>query len=202
MKIAKNKALLSPRGVRIASSVSDHHWHCRPAVAVPVRGAGCIIHSSLKLSWLILPLPSPRGVRVASRARRQGRARHEVAVPVRGAGCIPHGKQELQGQELHHFSVPVRGAGCIGVVRKKNNFITLLPSPRGVRVASSEDCCCYRRFWLPSPRGVRVASIRAAQRSLAVRSVAVPARGAGCISKRIQTRISTFVGSIQPAGSV
>ena len=33
-------------------------------------------------------------------------------------------------------------------------------------------------------------------------NVAVPARGAGCISKRIQTRISTFVGSIQPAGSV
>ena len=155
MKIAKNKALLSPRGVRIASSVSDHHWHCRPAVAVPVRGAGCIIHSSLKLSWLILPLPSPRGVRVASRARRQGRARHEVAVPVRGAGCIPHGKQELQGQELHHFSVPVRGAGCIGVVRKKNNFITLLPSPRGVRAVSalsvrritSSRCC--------RPRGER-----------------------------------------------
>ena len=158
MKIAKNKALLSPRGVRVASSVSDHHWHCRPAVAVPVRGAGCIIHSSLKLSWLILPLPSPRGVRVASRARRQGRARHEVAVPVRGAGCIPHGKQELQGQELHHFSVPVRGAGCIGVVRKKNNFITLLPSPRGVRVASKNDCCTRRRA-----------------------NVAVPARGAGCI---------------------
>ena len=184
MKIAKNKALLSPRGVRVASSVSDHHWHCRPAVAVPVRGAGCIIHSSLKLSWLILPLPSPRGVRVASRARRQGRARHEVAVPVRGAGCIPHGKQELQGQELHHFSVPVRGAGCIGVVRKKNNFITLLPSPWGARAASTAIPQYLpkgtevavpvggRRLhlemipWsaiqtgrtLPSPRGVRVAS--------------------------------------------
>ena len=131
----------------------------------------------------MIELPSPRGVRVASephghrdRLRRGCRPRegcglhhkrnlledqieaHLVAVPVRGAGCIPHGKQELQGQELHHFSVPVRGAGCIGVVRKKNNFITLLPSPRGVRVASKNDCCTRRRA-----------------------NVAVPARGAGCI---------------------
>ena len=132
----------------------------------------------------MIELPSPRGVRVASgivildslkvaRCRpREGCGLHHkrnlledqieahlVAVPVRGAGCIPHGKQELQGQELHHFSVPVRGAGCIGVVRKKNNFITLLPSPRGVRVAS-----CNLNFDdgakapLPSPRGARAVS--------------------------------------------
>ena len=55
---------------------------------------------------------------------------------------------------------------------------------------------------LPSPRGVRVASEKFAYQKKQDRVVAVPARGAGCISKRIQTRISTFVGSIQPAGSV
>ena len=32
--------------------------------------------------------------------------------------------------------------------------------------------------------------------------VAVPVRGAGCISKRIQTRISIFVGSSQPVSVV
>ena len=157
----------------------------------------------------MIELPSPRGVRVASephghrdRLRRGCRPRegcglhhkrnlledqieaHLVAVPVRGAGCIPHGKQQLQGQELHHFSVPVRGAGCIGVVRKKNNFITLLPSPWGARAASTAIPQYLpkgtevavpvggRRLhlemipWsaiqtgrtLPSPRGVRVAS--------------------------------------------
>ena len=36
-----------------------------------------------------------------------------------------------------HVAVPARGAGCIGVVRKKNNFITLLPSPWGARAAST-----------------------------------------------------------------
>ena len=34
-------------------------------------------------------------------------------------------------------AVPARGAGCIGVVRKKNNFITLLPSPWEARAAST-----------------------------------------------------------------
>ena len=32
--------------------------------------------------------------------------------------------------------------------------------------------------------------------------VAVPVRGAGCICKRIQTRISIFVGSSQPVSVV
>ena len=107
---------------------------------------------------------------------------HLVAVPVRGAGCIPHGKQELQGQELHHFSVPVRGAGCIGVVRKKNNFITLLPSPRGVRVASKNDCCTRRRANVAVPaRGAGcIHEVLCGNLRL---YVAVPARGAGCITK-------------------
>ena len=83
-----------------------------------------------------------------------------------------------------HVAVPARGAGCIGVVRKKNNFITLLPSPWGARAASTAIPQYLpkgtevavpvggRRLhlemipWsaiqtgrtLPSPRGVRVAS--------------------------------------------
>ena len=106
---------------------------------------------------------------------------HLVAVPVRGAGCIPHGKQELQGQELHHFSVPVRvrvasalsvrritssrccrpREGC-GLHRRTivvRDDVQMLPSPRGVRVAS-----CNLNFDdgakapLPSPRGARAVS--------------------------------------------
>ena len=85
-----------------------------------------------------------------------------------------------------HVAVPARGAGCIGVVRKKNNFITLLPSPWGARAASTAIPQYLpkgtevavpvggRRLhlemipWsaiqtgrtLPSPRGVRIASMK------------------------------------------
>ena len=82
-----------------------------------------------------------------------------------------------------HVAVPARGAGCIGVVRKKNNFITLLPSPWGARAASTA---------IPQylPKGTEVAvPARGADCIHEVLCgnlrlyVAVPARGAGCITK-------------------
>ena len=47
-----------------------------------------------------------------------------------------------------HVAVPARGAGCIGVVRKKNNFITLLPSPWGEM--------CIRDRLMPERRLVQI----------------------------------------------
>ncbi len=104
-----------------------------------------------------------------------------------------------------HVAVPARGAGCIGVVRKKNNFITLLPSPWGARAASTAIPQYLpkgtevavpvggRRLhlemipWsaiqtgrtLPSPRGVRVASSLCSMTSTSTTTSCRPREGCG-----------------------
>ena len=117
-----------------------------------------------------------------------------------------------------HVAVPARGAGCIGVVRKKNNFITLLPSPWGARAASTAIPQYLpkgtevavpvggRRLhlemipWsaiqtgrtLPSPRGVRVASKYVYNQYHSL-DVAVPARGADCIHEVLCGNLRLYV---------
>ena len=104
-----------------------------------------------------------------------------------------------------HVAVPARGAGCIGVVRKKTNFITLLPSPWGARAASTAIPQYLpkgtevavpvggRRLhlemipWsaiqtgrtLPSPRGVRVASSLCSMTSTSTTTSCRPREGCG-----------------------
>ena len=83
------------------------------------------------------------------------------------------------------------------------DYDSRLPSPRGVRVASFVRGQTMEVLASCRPREGCGLHLEAARQSYTNSAdVAVPARGAGCISKRIQTRISTFVGSIQPAGSV
>ena len=107
--------------------------HLQLIVAVPARGAGCIWWIKFKNEWL-----------------------DYVAVPVRGAGCIGI-VEDGKGYAIK-VAVPVRGAGCIVARSEKDAYARLLPSPRGVRVASN---------------GIEVKSTS--------NKVAVPVRGAGCI---------------------
>ena len=84
-------------------------------------------------------------------------------------------------------------ADCIGTQYDYYKAGNRLPSPRGVRIASVSREQAYETFKkLPSPRGVRIASDVLLDSTNAV-LVAVPARGADCISKRIQIRIGILM---------
>ena len=88
---------------------------------------------SRNLQWSH-PLPSPRGVRVASWWQDQGWHRCSVAVPARGAGCIEQIREtvdEVLGCR------PREGCGLHLKHIGEQLVLRLLPSPRGVRVASS-----------------------------------------------------------------
>ena len=155
------------------------------SVAVPVRGAGCILVGSI-ISSIIAGLPSPRGVRVASEPHGHRDRLRRGCRPREGCGLYPMSRLEerravfvscrpREGCGLHRHlhwadgrrgrrvAVPVRGAGCISATASRSarasNFDRELPSPRGVRVASWEDCDAFKQYY----------------------DVAVPARGAGCI---------------------
>ena len=146
-------------------------------VAVPARGAGCIdlqqgggrecegcrpregcgLHRSMfTISIILSKLPAPRGVRIASMKFFAETCGYTLLSP-RGVRVA----SSLCSMTSTSTTTSCRPREGCGLHQTWNNYwdsISKLPSPRGVRVASSEDCCCYRRFWLPSPRGVRVAS--------------------------------------------
>ena len=82
-------------------------------------------------------LLSPRGVRVASPKRARRGSRSTRCRPREGCGLHPFTPRSRRN--VRTVAVPARGAGCILLspkYRMQSGF--LLPSPRGVRVASAK----------------------------------------------------------------
>ena len=105
----------------------------------------------------------------------------EVAVPARGAGCI----QESNFCVWHCCSVavPARGAGCICRSPSRIPIQAGCRPREGCGLHPDSDRRKALAEGLPSPRGVRVASLDRIAEFLITGLVAVPARGAGCISQ-------------------
>ena len=104
--------------------------------------------------------------------------------------------------KTERVAVPVRGAGCISILLRMIWWL-LCYCPRegcGLHLLTfgqwgylRMSCCPREGCGLHLSRGAGL---------VPAPLVAVPVRGAGCISKRVQTRISIFVGSSQPVSVV
>ena len=104
----------------------------------------------------------------------------EVAVPARGADCIMIIAKRVTPIRL--VAVPARGADCINTVIQVCQEFLMLPSPRGVRIASSNamDTRCVILHVAVPARGADCILAVPVEKTIE-KLVAVPARGADCI---------------------
>ena len=113
-----------------------------------------------------------------------------VAVPARGADCISECLLNLRASMV--LQSP-RGAQIASRRYAENEIENdKLQSPRGAQIASEYGDCYhyYQQVELQSPRGAQIASWRTpTHRSTMKPPVAVPARGADCISATYSDQI-------------